>query len=78
MILGCDAHCVLFCVSGLRVSTCTSLMNSGGRRGAITYFLITSGLQCLLQETGQQNLFRLSCFPGSHPEYAGLYSVVGL
>ena len=42
MVLGCDAHRVLSCVSGLRVCTCTTLMISGGRRGAITDFLITS------------------------------------
>ena len=42
MVLGCDAHSVLSYVSGLRVCTCTSLMISGGRRGTITNFLITS------------------------------------
>ena len=36
MILGFDAHSVLSYVSGLGVCTCTSLMTSGGRRGAIT------------------------------------------
>ena len=41
MVLGCDAHTVLSCVYGLRVSTCTSLMTSGGCRGAITDLLIT-------------------------------------
>ena len=42
MVLGCDAHTMLSCVSGFRVCTCTSLMTSGGRRGAITDILITS------------------------------------
>ena len=42
MVLGCDAHSVLSCVSGLRVCTCTSLVTSGGLRGAITDLLITS------------------------------------
>ena len=42
MVLGCDVYNVLSCVSGLRVCTCTSLMASGGRRGAITHLLITS------------------------------------
>ena len=40
MLMGCDAHSVLPCVSELLI--CTSLMTSGGRRGALTYFLITS------------------------------------
>ena len=42
MVLGCDAHTVLSNVSGLRVCTCTSLMTSGGHKGAITDILITS------------------------------------
>ena len=42
MVLGCDAYSVLFCVSGLLVCTCTSLMTSGGRQGATTDLLITS------------------------------------
>ena len=41
IVLGCDANSVLSYVSGLRVRTCTSLITSGGRRGAITYRLIT-------------------------------------
>ena len=42
MVRGCDAHSVLSYVSGLRVCSCTFLINSGGRRGAITDILITS------------------------------------
>ena len=55
-------------------------MTSGGRSGAITDILITShvGSQCRLQYICQQRLFKLSCFPGSHAEYAGLYSAVGV
>ena len=42
MVLGCDAHSVLSYISGLKVCTCTFLMTSSGRGGAITYLLITS------------------------------------
>ena len=42
IVLDCDVHSVLSYVSGLRVCICTSLMTSGGRRGAITVLLTTS------------------------------------
>ena len=42
IVLGYDTYSVLSYVSILRVYTCTSLMTSGGRRGAIRDLLITS------------------------------------
>ena len=46
-----------------------------GTQTGVYVVLRVSGLRaygslCRMQQTGQQNLFQLSCFPGSRPQYA--------